>query len=192
MISPKIAAVMVPLAFALAACGSIPFVSAAKPSPTPNVHQQELAYSQCMRAHGVADFPDPPSTGGGFQLQAGPGTGLDPSSATFQNADKACKSLLPAGLGGPGGISAADKQKLLAFSRCMRAHGVPDFPDPSFDSNGGGISINAGGASDMDPSSPTFQAAQKACQSLLPGKPGTTTTNGGPSGPGGTTSGSGK
>jgi hypothetical protein len=89
-------------------------------------------------------------------------------------------------------MSAADKQKILAFAQCMRAHGLPDFPDPTFDSNGGGISINAGGASDLDPNSPTFQAAQKACESKLPGKPGGgTTITGGPNG-GGTTTGSGK
>lgn len=192
MISPKTAAVLVPLAFALAACGSIPFVSAARPSPTPNMYQQALAYARCMRAHGVADFPDP-SSNGGFQIQGGPGSGLDPSSATFQEANNACKSLRPGGVGGPGGLSAADRQKLLAFAACMRAHGLPDFPDPSFDLSGGGISINAGGASDLDPNSPAFQAAQKACESMLPGggKPGTSISSGGQGGPGGTT-GSGK
>jgi hypothetical protein len=183
MINPRFA-VLVPVAFALAAC-SIPFVNAgAKPSPTPSMYQQALAYSKCMRSHGVSDFPDP-SSNGTFQIQTGPGTGLDPQSATFQNADKACKSLRPAGQGGPGAMSAADKQKLINFSKCMRAHGVPDFPDPTFGSNGGSVSINgSGGSSDLDPNSPAFQAAMKACQSLMPGGgPGTgTVTNGGPNG----------
>ncbi|MGO9179419.1 MAG: hypothetical protein ACLQHS_09130, partial [Candidatus Limnocylindrales bacterium] len=54
----------------------------------------------------------------------------------------------------------------------MRAHGVPNFPDPKF--SGGGISMNLNG-SGIDPNSPTFQAAQQACQSLLPGANGGTT-----------------
>jgi hypothetical protein len=49
----------------------------------------------------------------------------------------------------------------------MRSHGVPNFPDPQF--SGGGVRI---GGTGLDPNSPQFTAAQKACQSKLPGKPG--------------------
>jgi hypothetical protein len=57
------------------------------------------------------------------------------------------------------------------MSRCMRSHGVPNFPDPQFQSgpNGGlGIRLNGTG---VDPSSPAFQAAQKECGSILGGAP---------------------
>ena len=48
----------------------------------------------------------------------------------------------------------------LAFARCMRAHGVPKFPDP-------GSPIGPG--SGFDPGSPNFQAAVKGpCRSLAP------------------------
>lgn len=50
----------------------------------------------------------------------------------------------------------------LAFARCMRAHGVTDFPDS------GPIGGNASPGSDLDPSSPTYQVALRACQSLWP------------------------
>jgi hypothetical protein len=50
----------------------------------------------------------------------------------------------------------------LKLARCMRAHGVSNFPDPS---PGGGIQIGPG----IDPSSPAFKAAQASCRSLLPG-----------------------
>jgi hypothetical protein len=53
--------------------------------------------------------------------------------------------------------------QLLTFSKCMRSHGVPSFPDPS----GQGIHIGPGAG--IDPSSPAFKAAQSACGSLLPG-----------------------
>jgi hypothetical protein len=54
---------------------------------------------------------------------------------------------------------------LLAYSACMRSHGVPDFPDPV----GNSLQLRAGPGSDLDPTSPKFIAAQKACQSLQPG-----------------------
>lgn len=49
----------------------------------------------------------------------------------------------------------------VAFAACMRSHGVPGLPDP--DSSG-----HTGTGTGVDPSSPQFQAAAKACQSLRP------------------------
>jgi hypothetical protein len=73
----------------------------------------------------------------------------------------------------------------LAYAQCMRAHGVPDFPDPVFHSNGGGgisISLKVGAGSDLSPSSPAFQAAQQVCQKLMPGSKGAQFSSHGPSG----------
>jgi len=60
--------------------------------------------------------------------------------------------------------------KMLAYTNCMRGHGIPDFPDPTPGPNGqgGGFSISAGPGSDLDPTSPRFEAANRACQPLLP------------------------
>ena len=63
------------------------------------------------------------------------------------------------------------QQDALKYSECMRASGVPGFPDPSA---GGGFQIPVG--SGIDPSSPAFKAAQAKCTKFLPG--------GGPLGPG--------
>ena len=52
----------------------------------------------------------------------------------------------------------------LLFAKCMRSHGVSDFPDPSA---GGGIHIQSG--SGVDPFSPAFKAARARCAKLLPG-----------------------
>jgi hypothetical protein len=156
-------------------------------------YDKMLAYAQCMRDHGVASFPDPVSDGQGhigLQLQAGPGTGLDPNSATFKAADDACKSLMPAPPAG--GNDANDDQAfqdMLAYSQCMRDNGVADFPDPVRESNGGvSMSLGGGPGSDLDPSSPTFQKAQTTCQSKLPGGPGFMSNGSGP-GSGGSTGG---
>ena len=92
------------LALSAAAC-SVPGVGAAKPSPSPDPYKSALAFSQCMRDHGITDFPDPQfnSDGGGFAVQAGgPGndkTDLRPDSPQFQAAMAACKSKMPAGGG---------------------------------------------------------------------------------------------
>ena len=51
-------------------------------------------------------------------------------------------------------------QEAPKSSECMRSHGITRFPDPG---NGGGIPISS--KSGIDPQSPHFQAAQKACRS---------------------------
>jgi hypothetical protein len=117
-----------------------------------------------MRAHGVPDFPDP--VGNSLQIKGGPGSDLDPNSPQFVAAQKACQSLQPGG-GQGGTVSAAQQAEALKYSACMRSHGVPNFPDPTF--SGGGVQLKV---TNIDPNSPQFVAAQKACQSLQPGRGG--------------------
>jgi len=177
----------VALGLAVAACGggttptvahlgSTTTTAAATSGGSSNGPSQAQAekYSTCMRSHGVPAFPDPtpgPNGGFGFQIRGGPGTGIDPSSSTFQSAQNACKSLLPnQGVGKP--LTAAQQQAFLDWAACIRAHGVPSFPDPDF--SGGGVRISFGGGNVGGSSSgasgppPALQAAQKACQSKLP------------------------
>ena len=91
--------------------------------------------------------------------------GVSVSAPAFQSAMRACQKDLPNG-GHPTAAQAAQaRAAALAMSRCMRSHGVPNFPDPKFQSgpNGGlGIGMDLNG-SGINPSSPAFQAAQKAC-----------------------------
>jgi len=117
--------------------------------------QAQLAYARCMRAHGVPDFPDPNSNGGGFE-------GV-PAGSQVTAADHVCHHLLSAGAPH---LSPAQQQHLLGqlvkYAQCMRAHGLPNFADPHTD-NGGYI---MGG--DTDRNSPQYQSANQACQHLLP------------------------
>jgi hypothetical protein len=64
-------------------------------TPDPQRQAQMLQFSQCMRTHGIADFPDP--SGGGVILQGGPNSNSDinPSSPVFQSAQQACQHFLP-------------------------------------------------------------------------------------------------
>lgn len=118
-------------------------------------------YSACMRKHGVSNFPDPNGQG---VISIDSGTGIDPSSPTFQSARSACQKLLPNG-GRPTPAQLAKLQRqLLALSKCMRAHGIKDFPDPS----SGGLRLRLAPGSDLDPNSPTFRNAQQACRKYMP------------------------
>lgn len=132
-------------------------------APTRSAAQgSALAYSRCMRAHGVPKFPDP-NAQGELQLRAGPGTGIDPESASYQAADRACQALKPQA---PPEQQAANRAKMLKYSECMRAHGIKEFPDPDAD---GRLTIKAGKGSSLDPNSPQFQRANQACRKYQPG-----------------------
>jgi hypothetical protein len=134
-------------------------------SPTGSPRDRALAYSQCMRTHGIKDFPDP-SSDGDIRLEAHPGSDLMPDSPRFKSAQQACKALEPTG-------SPQDQAKqhatALKYSKCMRDHGINDFPDPNPQ---GGIQISMSPGSDLDPNSPRFKAADKACAQFRGGKGG--------------------
>jgi hypothetical protein len=127
--------------------------------------QQMTRFAACMRKNGEPSFPDPNAQG---EISAN----LNPGSAQFQQAQQACRKLLPNG-GTPSPAQQAEtRQHALAFSACMRSHGEPNFPDPQFGA-GGTVTMRIRVGSGLDPQSPQFQAAQKACQKNLPGKLGT-------------------
>jgi hypothetical protein len=60
--------------------------------------------------------------------------------------------------------------KLEDYAKCMRSHGIADFPDPQPNpgGQGGSFQANGGSGSDLNHNDPRFQAADQACQSLLP------------------------
>ena len=124
---------------------------------------EQLQLAQCMRSHGVPNFPDPPANGA--YLNAIAAAGINTQSPTYQAALEACKKYSPAGNLTPA-QSAAQDAKGLEYSQCMRAHGVPNFPDPGTGPTGG-QAINLHGTG-IDPSSPTYQAANSACQNIIP------------------------
>ena len=130
--------------------------------------QKALKLSECMRANGVPNFPDPNGQG---VIQ---GSGIDPNSPAFQKAQQRCAAKLGAGKGTRSPAEQAQAQAAaLAFSKCMRSHGVSGFPDPQFGSGGAiRISLHGSAGSGLDPGSPIFQKAQQTCGSLLPGRAG--------------------
>ncbi|MBV8999661.1 MAG: hypothetical protein JO304_11400 [Solirubrobacterales bacterium] len=81
-----------------------------------------------------------------------------------------CGSQSPTTTTGPSAQS--DSQNVAsaayAYARCMRSHGVPNFPDPHVTTSPGhaavGFAVNP-----SETGSPKFNSAQKACQGILPG-----------------------
>jgi len=64
--------------------------------------------------------------------------------------------------------STATRSEYLSFARCMRSHGVNDFPDPITGSGGHpGFYLQGGSSSDLSQSNPAFQRGAAACQHIL-------------------------
>lgn len=118
-------------------------------------------FSACIRKHGIPSFPDPNSHGA---IQFGPAFGIDPRSPKFRSAASACLKLLPNGGQPTQRQQAQTERQWLAFSRCMRAHGITDFPDPS---NGRPPNIQAGGG--LNPNDRRFRTAETVCKRHLAG-----------------------
>jgi hypothetical protein len=91
---------------------------------------QEVAYSNCVRSHGVPNFPDPPSSGK-FVIPSAQQLGV--SSSQLQSAENACQSQQPnTGGGEPSAALLAQQWRdMTTFAKCMRAHGEPNWPDPT-------------------------------------------------------------
>ncbi len=145
----------VPMLFAtaglalLAACSGSP--SSTDPGGSPSAvgsadSPSVVAYSHCMRSHGVPNFPDPAS-GGGIPKTSAQRLGV--SDSRLRAAQNTCQHLLPNATSfqqqarqclTAGDCPQALVQQMLTadreFARCMRSHGVPNWPDPAIDSEG--------------------------------------------------------
>jgi hypothetical protein len=122
-----------------------------------------VSFARCMRSHRVPNWPDP-NADGVFDKSKLTTQLLSAGPARVQVAQSACQHLMPNGGRGP---SAARAQQVtaqgLAFARCIRSHGVRNFPDPD---NTGRIPDPA--TAGIDQSSPRFQAANQACGKYRP------------------------
>jgi hypothetical protein len=147
-----------------------------------------LKFSQCMRDHGI-DVPDPERVGtGGIRISGG---SMNPNDPKTKAAQKACQKYMQ--IGGGETVDPAKRAKLqeaaLQFARCMREHGV-NMPDPQMSGNGG-LTFQAGpgakgsgGASNsgpgkrlgVNPDSPKFKEADKACNHFLGDRAGPSTS----------------
>jgi hypothetical protein len=141
-----------------------------------------IAYSHCMRSHGVPNFRDP-SNG---QVPKTSAQLLGVSTSQLQAAQTACQHLYPNN-GGSGGVLTKDSigqceetgdcpqalvqaamTALRAYARCMRSHGVPNWPDPTLDSEGR-PGFNLLHVLGFDPNSSQTSNIMQECYHVMPG-----------------------
>jgi hypothetical protein len=170
---------------ALAACGSSgPSTSA---STEQSREQKFLQFTKCLREHGIN--VQTPTGGGGFKVRFRAGG----NQQQFEAARNACKKYAPFDRPNLTPQQRVEREEAVRkFAKCMREHGIPLEAQTSNGGDAIGIHIGSG-AGKPNPESPAFEAAQKACQSLLPKPPGgfprggpgpTTSSSGGSAGRG--------
>jgi hypothetical protein len=137
-----------------------------------------VAYSQCIRSHGVPSFPDPPGDG---QVPKVSAQELGVSDSQLAAAQRACQRLYPAGSGllnrdsigqceqtgdCPPALVRQAVHDMLIFARCMHSHAVPGWPDPRIDSEGrpGFNLLHVG----FNPDSAQVSNAMQECGQTMP------------------------
>ena len=81
------------------ACGVVPSVHAVVGLSGDGGPHHAFAFVNCMRAHGEPKLPDPVVNGNSVHITITAGSGVDPRSARFTAAFKACKYLTSPGKG---------------------------------------------------------------------------------------------
>ncbi|MFF3972141.1 hypothetical protein ACFYZ6_20175 [Streptomyces rubiginosohelvolus] len=114
---------------------------------------QALEHRKCLREQGL-DIPEPKPGENGM------GVTIDGGSMGKEKMEKAFKACEDKAVGGgPKELTQAEKDKLVAYARCMRKNGF-DMPDPKFD---GGAMQAAPALKPKDMKK--FEKANKACES---------------------------
>ena len=166
ILAPGVAGVA--LSLLAAGCGgghspSVASVGSSTTAATTTTAQSGLiAFSNCMRAHGAPNFPDPQRLpGGSVKLAINQAAATSPQ---FNAAMKACNHLLPNRGGSEPQESAQQQRKQLAdalsFAKCMRSHGVSRFPDPTAQ---GQLTVEMVQAAGIDVRSPAVLRVVQAC-----------------------------
>ena len=166
------------LALAAVACGGTGSpVAGGGGSPASAASAGAVAYSACMRSHGVPNYPDP-SHG---QRPKGTAQDFGVSDSRFRVAQNACGHLLPGSdttfaaqliqcleFGGgdcPPALVHRALTEGLRFARCMRNDGVPNWPDPTVDSMGRpSFHVTAAGISISSTRSPRMLSRLGHCE----------------------------
>jgi len=155
------------------ACGSATTSSTTTRSAAA-AHAQAVRFADCMRSHGVTNFPDP--TPGTASYPTVPGNTQSPG---FGSAEQACGHYVPQSTGSQS-VSQANfspakvaqmQAQAIAMARCLRAHGVPQFPDPKYTAQAGGnfLPTFTANTCHIAESAPAFEAALKLCPTGLGG-----------------------
>ncbi len=152
-----VAATAVTCAVGITACGS----SSHKPSISASSSvSQAIKYADCMRSHGVPNFPDPNAEG----ITVLPSS-INQQSPALLSAEKECAKLQP-GASAPSPTPKSRKLQLIEIAACMRKHGVPNMPDPMF--HGSTVDLSGGRKFGINAQSPAFKHAAGVCKFPTP------------------------
>jgi hypothetical protein len=129
-------------------------------SPGQRLYQQARTYTDCMRSHGVPEFPEPkPGPEGTPAYPLNPPAGMLTSQG-YDAAFRACLKLAVTG-GRPAARYQAMASQGLKQAECMRAHGITAYPSPA--TINGGIHVPDFTTLGLDTHTPQFEAAGRAC-----------------------------
>ena len=122
------------LALLIAPCGSSrPTAGTGRSTNTATAPaSQAVVFTRCMRSHGVSNYPDPNNRNSSPESNGLPKVNLQAlgvSSAQVDTAERACRRALPNGAQLV--ASRSFLNRLVDFGRCMRSHGVSNWPDPT-------------------------------------------------------------
>jgi hypothetical protein len=131
-------------------------------SATTAPQNEALAFARCMRSHGLPKWPDPIRSGE-FDKSKLRQTGYTLSQVRAAE-DGPCNHLLGGASPKNPTIAPADRTDYLKAAACMRSHGYPAFPDPTFQNN----TVQANVPSSIDQDSPPFKRAAATCTKLIP------------------------
>jgi hypothetical protein len=162
---------MAALALLAAACGGNPSSTGSSGSSNAGRSansQVGINYANCMRSHGVPKYLDPSSSN---ELADGlPKVSLqqlEVSSSQYQAAQNACAHLLPNNGQQTQAQSQQDLSAMRRYAQCMRSHGVPTWPDPTYDSAAGwGFDLTH--VHGFDPNSTQIENKMDECNRWLP------------------------
>jgi hypothetical protein len=166
-------AALVLTGLSVTACGGSPTAAATSGASS------TVAYSACMRAHGVPSFPDPDNKG---NYPAVDPQRLGVSSSQYQAAEQTCQPLLPTG----GSLEQQTNQCLWfgdcppallqqvldierRYSQCIRSHGVPNWPDPTLNKGRPAFNLSAAGIDPQSTDSSQFLDQDRACRAAAGG-----------------------
>jgi hypothetical protein len=122
-------------------------------------YRANIAFAQCMRTHGVPNFPDP-QPGSNFAVTGAPAGAA--SKTPSGRAYLTCRHLLPNGSSSSNSsVTTQELSEGVALAQCLRSHGEPAFPDPTVVS--GALNFAFTGVNTSQ-----FKAAVSACRSAVP------------------------
>jgi hypothetical protein len=175
----QVSAALIAATLLLAACGGSP---SAGSGGSPGASGSAVAYSACMRAHSVPNYPDPSSSG---ILPKTDARALRVATSRYQAAQSACQAMLPDSASESfddqvrqcylaGACPPTLVQQMMTHGRtiagCMRSHGIPNWPDPTLDPQGRPFfDLSSQGISRSQSHSQQYEAKEGLCSRLASG-----------------------